>query len=162
MSAGYHGSTAASHARSRMKPVTRVAPKARAGIIVLAWLCALLAGVLVPQVAKAAVLSSVQNGSAVITNGTSITTVPITSVDLSKSFLTFSVRLDNGSPADGQISGQITAANTLTFRRIGTSTNVTIEWSVAEFVSAPYPNHLLTQRNLFNAVEDPLVRLIHF
>src|SRR6185369_3776685 len=85
--------------------------------------------------APAAQLDSVQSGTATIADTTSSTTVTISSVDTTKSFLVFEVSLNLVDPVNAQISGQLTNATTLTFARAGTSGAVTIKWYVAEFTS---------------------------
>jgi hypothetical protein len=87
------------------------------------------------QAASAAALNSAQSGTAVISNGSTSSSAIISSVDLSKAFLVFSVRHNAASPADGLVSGQITSPTNVIFRRVGSSADVTVEWSVVEFTS---------------------------
>jgi hypothetical protein len=47
----------------------------------------------------------------------------------------FSLRHDIDNPADSMVTGQIAAPNSLVFERVGTGTDVAVEWSVVEFVS---------------------------
>ncbi len=61
--------------------------------------------------------------------------VPITAVDPAKAFLVFTLRHDIDNPADSMVTGQIVGNNSLTFQRVGNSTDVTLEWSVVEFLS---------------------------
>ena len=87
------------------------------------------------NVLEPVVLDNIQKGTTTIASGSSSTTATITAVDPSKAFLTFTVRGDQPTPNDMMISGELTNATTVTFSRVGTFTNVTIEWSVVEFVS---------------------------
>ncbi len=98
----------------------------------LAPLLALLIWSLVPSLVEAA---KVQSGSATIADGNTSTTATVTAVDLSKSFLVFSLTGSDTNPNNLQVSGQITATTTLTFTRVGTSGAVSINWYVAEFTS---------------------------
>ena len=87
--------------------------------------------------AYAAQLNSVQSGTTTIADGSLSTTVTITSVTTSKAFVVFSARLGSTTvaPQNGQVSGQITNATTLTFMRFGTVGQIDIKWYVAEFSS---------------------------
>ncbi|MEQ9413733.1 MAG: hypothetical protein RIF39_07875, partial [Cyclobacteriaceae bacterium] len=80
-----------------------------------------------------------QTGTATMA-GTS-TTVTITSVDISKSFLVFSSTLDANQPQYYQIGGGITNATTLTFAREGGTGTVSISWQVFEFESGVSVQH---------------------
>ncbi len=80
-------------------------------------------------------LHSVQSGSATVSSGSSSAVVPITAVDPAKAFLVFTLRHDIDNPADSMVTGQLVGNNSLTFQRVGTSTDVTLEWSVVEFLS---------------------------
>lgn len=90
-----------------------------------------------PVLLRAAQLTSVQSGTTTIASGTSSATVTITAVTTSHAFVVFSARLGStiADPVDGQVSGQITNATTLTFARKGTVGNINIKWYVAEFPS---------------------------
>jgi len=125
MSAGYHSSTAASHDRPTV---------ARSSNLILSLVLFLLLSI-GTQTASAAVLQSVQSGTAVISDGNASSSVTISSVDLSKSFLVFSVRHNVASPAGGHISGQLTSSTNIDFLRVGTNTDVTVEWTVVQFAS---------------------------
>src|SRR5438445_5382866 len=74
--------------------------------------------------AGAAVLKAIQTGTTTIAAGSSSQTVAITAVDLTKAFLTFGVSLNTIDPENGQVSGQISATNQLTFQRFSTGTTV--------------------------------------
>ena len=83
-----------------------------------------------------AVIKSVQSGISTIANTATSTTATLSpSVDLTKSFLMFSIQVNNTRPDDTQISGEITNSTTLTFARIATAGAITIRWYVAEFSS---------------------------
>lgn len=84
---------------------------------------------------QAAQLKSAQSNTTILANGNSSVTASISSVDTGKAFLVFGVSVTDASPAGALITGQMTSSTTLTFRRVGTSGNVTIKWHVAEFVS---------------------------
>ena len=75
--------------------------------------------------ADAAGLKAVQSGSATIADGASSVTASLTSVAMGSSFLVFSLRSDSPNPIDGQVSGQLTNATTVTFSRLGTLGAVT-------------------------------------
>ncbi len=90
-----------------------------------------------PQVNNAAVLSSIQKGTTILAaNSISITQV-ITAVNLSQSFLVFSIRTNSNRPDGFMIGGGISATNQLEFiRDVGVgSPAVTIEWQVFSFSS---------------------------
>ena len=86
--------------------------------------------------AQAAQLKSVQYGTTTITAGSASATGTLNpTVDTSKAFLVFGVSEDSVDPKFGQISGQITANNLVTFQR-NTDTSspaVTVKWYVAAF-----------------------------
>ncbi|MHC4498061.1 MAG: LamG-like jellyroll fold domain-containing protein [Planctomycetota bacterium] len=90
--------------------------------------------------ARAAVLKSVQYGTVTLpADQSSVTDALSPSVVMPKSFLVFSISEDGNSdrPDEGQVSGQITATDTVTFER-NASTGapaITIKWYVAEFIS---------------------------
>ncbi|MBD3239495.1 MAG: hypothetical protein GF331_02845, partial [Chitinivibrionales bacterium] len=94
----------------------------------------------------AATLGSLQRGSASIIGGQSQTTVTISSVVKTQSFLLFSVAAA-GNPSDFNVGGEITDATTLTFERFGTSGDVSIEWQVLEFSSGVTVQHGRLQRH---------------
>ncbi|MEQ8303423.1 MAG: T9SS type A sorting domain-containing protein [Cyclobacteriaceae bacterium] len=81
--------------------------------------------------------------------GTS-TTVVISAVDMSKSFLVFSSTVDGNQPAFFQIGGEITNSTTLTFRREGGTGTVTISWQVFQFESGVFVQH----RSSLNVAQD--------
>ena len=85
--------------------------------------------------AHASAIKAVQSGTTVIPDGTSTVIVPITAVDTSKAFLVFGTSLSITSNDDAQLSGQISSATTLTFQRIKSIGQITVEWYVAEFQS---------------------------
>ena len=84
---------------------------------------------------ESVVLDDIQSGTATIAGGSSSTSVTIAAVDPTKAFLTFSVRGSNTSPENLSVSGRLSNSTTVAFDRVGTSGNVTIEWSVVEFAS---------------------------
>jgi hypothetical protein len=82
------------------------------------------------------VLRSVQSGSATLPNGGTTVTVALAQpVTLAQAFLVFSASLNANTPNDGNVSGQLTAANQITFQRTGTTGAIAIEWYVADFAS---------------------------
>src|SRR2546426_7577535 len=83
---------------------------------------------------------NVQNSASALAADTSSLDVTITSVDTTKSFLTFGLRFDGSDSGDTQVSGKILDATTLRFQRDLSSSGpsapaITIEWYVAEFPS---------------------------
>ena len=58
-----------------------------------------------PTASVAAEIDAVQSGTATIADGNSSTTVTITSVDLTRSFLIFNYRFSDENPSNGQITG---------------------------------------------------------
>jgi hypothetical protein len=95
-----------------------------------------LISLLLPMSAQAAVLRSVQSGTATIANGSSSVTATISSVDTTKAFLVFGASLGSdvtADPINSQASGQLAGATSVTFERIGTTGTITIHWYVAEF-----------------------------
>src|SRR5689334_7550838 len=84
---------------------------------------------------RAAGLKGVKSGTATIADGASSVTATFSAVDMTKSFLVFSVALDSVNPVDAHISGQLTNTTTVTFARLGTVGAVSISWYVAEFTS---------------------------
>ena len=94
----------------------------------------LLAAVLLAQPALAANLKSRQAGTQIIANGLAIATVTLaTAVVTTKAFLVFGLSENSNTPADGQVTGQITGPTTLTFQRVGTVGVATVSWYVVEF-----------------------------
>ena len=90
------------------------------------------------QNAQAAVLASLQSGTATIANGSASTTATITSVDITKSFVVCSTSLGSdvtSSPNYVWVSCQLTNATTVTFARVSTVGTITIQWYVAYFSS---------------------------
>ncbi|MGD0101042.1 MAG: DUF2341 domain-containing protein, partial [Acidobacteriota bacterium] len=90
------------------------------------------------QNAQAAVLASLQSGTATIANGSASTTATITSVDITKSFVVCSTSLGSdvpSSPNDVWATCQMTNATTVTFARASTVGTITIQWYVAYFSS---------------------------
>lgn len=84
--------------------------------------------------AHAAVINAVHSGTATFPGGENTLRVTMPSVDRGRAFLVFSAAMDSVNPADGQISGQLTAAEEITFRRAGNA-NVTaaLSWQVIEY-----------------------------
>lgn len=88
------------------------------------------------QTGHVSVIKSVQSGTTTLASGNSSVTATITSVDTTKSFLVYSLSLNDSAAINSQVSGEITNATTLTFYRYTTAAvNITIKWYVAEFVS---------------------------
>ncbi len=88
--------------------------------------------------AQAAILNSLQSGTATIANGSASTTVTITSVDTTMAFVVSSHSLGSdvtADPVNGHVATQLTNATTVTFSRIGTVGAITVKWYVAEFMS---------------------------
>jgi KaiC/GvpD/RAD55 family RecA-like ATPase len=77
----------------------------------------------------------VQNGQATLAAGTSTLNVTITSVVMTKAFVTFSASFSDANPDFSLISGQIIDATTIRFQRAKSvgAPAITIEWYVAEF-----------------------------
>ena len=77
----------------------------------------------------------VQNGQATLAAGLASVDVSITSVVLTKAFLTFGASFNDANPGFSEVSGQIIDATTLRFQRATASGSpaITIEWYVAEF-----------------------------
>src|SRR5206468_2715680 len=83
-----------------------------------------------------ATLKGVRFGTLTVTAGSISATATLSpAVDTTKSFLLFGVSEDTADPSDGQVSGQITNATTVTFARAATGVAVTVKWYVAEFTS---------------------------
>jgi hypothetical protein len=96
----------------------------------------LTAGALLGIRADAATLSRVQSGTTAITSGSAVRAVPITAVNRNASFLVFSAAVTEGATESSTTTGQITADNELTFRRlVASSSAVAISWYVMEFSS---------------------------
>src|SRR3990172_7912979 len=77
----------------------------------VAFMLLFLSGMLLVQQVQAAVLKTVQSGTATLANGSSSVTATITSADTTKSFLVFGASLANNVTADplyGQVTGQMT------------------------------------------------------
>jgi hypothetical protein len=91
----------------------------------------------IPAASHAALVSSVQSGTAVSSsNGT--LTVPISSIDPARSFLVFQVRHDSNRPVAALLRGRIASATSLEFVRVTdevTPVATTIQWYVASFAS---------------------------
>ncbi len=83
------------------------------------------------------ILPAVKSGSVTLLSGSQSATVTIAPVDITKAFLVFGMSFNDANPGFSQVTGQITNATTLTFRRSsGTSAPaVTVKWYVAEFLS---------------------------
>ncbi len=85
-----------------------------------------------------ATLNSIQKGTITLPHGSSSITQSITSVDLTKSFLVFSVRINSNRPGRFQIGGHMTADDEITFDRYESNTDCVIEWQVFEFTSGVF------------------------
>ena len=91
---------------------------------------------LIPPLAQAAVVNSVQSGTTTIASSSSSRSVTITSVDTSKAFLVFSSTVNDADPQDSQVTGQLTNSTTVTFQRNSNGfSTVDIDWYVVEFTS---------------------------
>src|SRR2546426_9320829 len=90
---------------------------------------------LAEQATTAPQSTKVQNGQATLAAGTSTLNVTITSVVMTKAFVTFSASFNDANPDFSQISGQIIDTTTLRFQRAKSvgAPSITIEWYVAEF-----------------------------
>ncbi len=86
-----------------------------------------------PAWAARTVIKKVQSGTTSFT--TVSTDVTITSVDLTKSFLVFSYRVDNNTPSQILVRGQISSATNIHFERIAGTATVNVAWYVAEFTT---------------------------
>jgi hypothetical protein len=96
-----------------------------------------LAVLAVPARSGAALLSGVQSGTAVSTASGTVT-VPITSIDPTRSFLVFQTRHDGNRPVSSYLRGRIATATTLEFVRVtdeATPVQMDIRWYVASFAS---------------------------
>ncbi len=82
-----------------------------------------------------------QTGTTTIANGSTLTNVAITGIDMSQSFLVFSSTINDGSPTNFQIGGRINNSTTLTFERTGNTGVVTIKWQVFEFEGGVFVQH---------------------
>lgn len=103
-------------------------------------LVAALACLDVPSAWARTTIKKVQSGTTSFT--TVSTDVTITSVDLTKSFLVFSYRVDNNTPSQIMVRGQISSATNVHFERIAGTATVNVAWYVAEFT-----NGVTVQRN---------------
>ena len=82
-----------------------------------------------------AVLDNIQSGSVTMPSGTATVTVSITAVDLTKSFLIFSVSGQNDGPTHFMVGGHLSAADEIEFVREGTAPELEIGYQVFEFAS---------------------------
>lgn len=82
-----------------------------------------------------------QTGTTTIANGSTVTNVSISGVDMSQSFLVFSSTIDNALPENFQVGGRINNSTTLTFERTGNTGVVTIKWQVFEFEGGVFVQH---------------------
>ena len=79
-------------------------------------------------------IKSVQRGAFSFTSLQTLTTVSITAVDTSKSFITFSnIAPLNNSQQVTQIQGRITSSTGLTFARNSSGSSLTGVWEVVEY-----------------------------
>jgi hypothetical protein len=82
-------------------------------------------------------VKSVQSG--IVTNSINgVTTVPISQVNMTKAFLIFNARHDNGRPVGSEIRGRIATPTTLEFARVtdeAVPTPITVQWYVVEYQS---------------------------
>ena len=105
--------------------------------------------------AGAAQLKAVQTNTTTLPAATlSVTAALAPAVDMTKSFLVFGTSSSVNTPGCGQVSGQITLANQVTFAR-GATTGcpaITIKWYVAEFASG-----VSVRRGSFNWELEPPV-----
>ncbi len=74
-----------------------------------------------------------QAGTTTVAAGNTTQTVTIAGVDLEQSFLVFTSRIDDDSPTNFHVGGELTNSTTITFERTGTANNMTISWEVFEF-----------------------------
>lgn len=89
------------------------------------------------DVAHSATLSQIQKGTTTLSANSGSQTQSITSCDLSKSFLVFTLSVSSNRPGQFQVGGYLSASDEITFHRYDVSgtPEVTIEWQVFEFSS---------------------------
>lgn len=81
-------------------------------------------------------IKSVQRGTSSITNGSSYTTVTISSVNTNKSLLVITGSLYNSSSTnlgDYQVDAVLTNSTTITLTRTNATNGTTVPWQVIEF-----------------------------
>lgn len=93
--------------------------------------------IMLANICEAATLSQIQKGTTILNAGSGSTTQSITSVDLSTSFLVFSLHVASNRPGGFQIGGYLSSDDEITFHRYDVSgtPEVTINWQVFEFSS---------------------------
>ena len=80
---------------------------------------------------------SLQSGTAV-SSSNGVVMVPISAVDMTKTFLMFSARHDGGRPVGSEVRGRIAAPTTLEFVRVtdeAVPVPITIQWYIVEYHS---------------------------
>src|SRR5579872_7250 len=112
---------------------TRVIFKTGRSLVFCLLLLTLLASA--PMLHAATVVRSVQSGTVTVAAGTTATTVTINSVTTANAFLVFGVTANDTRESNYGVSGNITAATTLSFTRSANNTAVTVQWYVIEFSS---------------------------
>lgn len=89
---------------------------------------------LAPVSVKGAAVNLVLTGSTTM-SGASTTVTLCDSVDLSSSVLLFTMNNNSNAVGNNLVTGELTNEETLTFRRDGTGSTVSISWQVIEFSS---------------------------
>lgn len=84
--------------------------------------------------ASAATLSNIQKGTTILPAGSGSITQAVTAVDLTKSYLVFTIHVNSNRTGRAQIGGFMSANNQITFNRFENNPPaVTIEWQIIEF-----------------------------
>jgi hypothetical protein len=91
--------------------------------------------------ANAASLFRKQSGTVTLAVGATSVNVTIQTVTMSRTFMVFTVSLNDATPSSSLIGGEITNATQLTFTRDGNATAATIKWQVFEFASGVTVQH---------------------
>ncbi len=93
--------------------------------------------IIIPFTANSAVLSRIQKGTTTMAAGSGTVNQTISTVNLSRSFLVYSISINSSQPGESQIAGRLASSDRLTFDRfdVGGTPNATIYWQVFEFSS---------------------------
>ncbi|TAN57277.1 prepilin-type N-terminal cleavage/methylation domain-containing protein [Patescibacteria group bacterium] len=112
--------------------------------------------------ARTTSIKSVLKGMVAIPAGSGSVSVNMNPVDLNKSFLVFGTSFNDANPSFSQISGQITAPDTLTFTRqvAAGSPAINISWYVAEFSNGIVVQRGSTSFGLLTSVDATLTNAI--
>lgn len=107
----------------------------------------------------AAVLKSVQSGTTV-SSGSGVTTVNISSVDTSKSFLVFQTRHNSNRPVGSELRGRIASPTKIEFGRTTNETStISVQWYVVEFASGVKVQRGETAQSTTNVTITPVASL---